>query len=259
MFEGVAESGVARETELAESEGKTVWFAALRAFHAGCRVAGLGEVGEIRGVAGIEGPLFLTLELTLAGGAARLRLVLVVRDFATLAPSSWLPSSDPATGPHSRPTELTIDNVSVPSAFERIPSIDRSSWSSCRVAIEPVAGRAVRSAYAKMVIQYLDCASCCCQIRCCCCCRYRSCCWMNCYGGAPGATATRPCLRPQPRRFSPCSAGLLFSLYHVEPFPVPIPTALCSSARRARIAHVLGRFRGCRATHAANTSIRHSS
>ena len=90
-FEGAWEIGAARETELAESEGKTLWFAALlRAFHAGCRVAGPGEVGEIRGVAGIEGFLFLALELTLAGGAARLRLrlVLVVRDFATLASSS---------------------------------------------------------------------------------------------------------------------------------------------------------------------------
>ena len=35
-FEGAWEIGVARETELAESEGKTLWFAALlRAFHAG--------------------------------------------------------------------------------------------------------------------------------------------------------------------------------------------------------------------------------
>lgn len=79
------------------------WFAELRAsdMYAGCCVAGSGEVGDsetctddfTEGVARGVGPLFHPLELTLAGGAARLLcemtlLVWVARDFGTLAP--WL-------------------------------------------------------------------------------------------------------------------------------------------------------------------------
>ncbi len=77
-----------------------LWLAALQASHAGCRVSGRGEVGEAcvvpalaQGVVESTGPLLCPLELKLAGDEARLLreaalLMLVVLDFATLAPSS---------------------------------------------------------------------------------------------------------------------------------------------------------------------------
>ncbi len=141
-----------------------LWLAPLRASHAACCVAGREEVCETcvglalpLGVAESVGPLFRPLELTLAGGAARLLreaavLVLVVRDLATLAPSSSSPSpssSDTATVSHVRGAELTVDCASAPPVFK---GIDRSSWSGRGRALEPVArsADAVRCAYARV-------------------------------------------------------------------------------------------------------------
>ena len=102
VFEGAAET----EVGLPETDGNALclralgfWLAAVRASHVGCRVAGPGEVGKtcvgalLEGLVGDVGPSFRQLELTLAGGATRLLremalFVLVVRDFATFAPSS---------------------------------------------------------------------------------------------------------------------------------------------------------------------------
>jgi hypothetical protein len=141
--------------ELPESEGNSLclpmlghWLAALRASDAGCRIVGCGEVSETcvgplsDGAAGDVGPLFRLLELTLAGGAARVLreaavFVLVVRDLATLAPSLLSPSSDLTTEFNARPAELTLECASALPAFKQNPSIDESSWSSWRGAVMP--------------------------------------------------------------------------------------------------------------------------
>ena len=123
-----------------------VWLAELRASNAACRFAGRGGtcVGPAlpRGV----GPLFRPLELTLAGGVARLLreatlLVFVMRELATLATSSLSSSSsssDLAAEPLARRTELTVDCVSAPPVFK---GIDQSSWSGGGVALGPIARR----------------------------------------------------------------------------------------------------------------------
>lgn len=138
--------------EAAETEGAGtlflptlgLWFAELWASdaYAGCCVEGCGEVGDsetcdgafTEGVAEGIGPLFRLLELTLAGGAARLLremalLVWVVRDLGTLARSSFSPSSESvaATEFNARLAELAVDCVSALPPFKRNPSSDESS------------------------------------------------------------------------------------------------------------------------------------
>ncbi len=144
-----------------------VWLTALRASNAACRVAGRGGTCFRPALPRGVGPLFRLLELTLAGGVARLLreatlLVFVMRELATLATSSSSSSSsssDPATESHAGRAELTVDCVSAPPVFKGIDQsswsggvdcvsappvfkgIDQSSWSGGGVALGPIARR----------------------------------------------------------------------------------------------------------------------